>query len=138
LNALRVEDWKIHFAIRHNWYGGGPAKPQNFPQVVNLREDPFAYQRRQLADVFPMGCDKLYAVVPAQAIVGQWLATFKEFPPSQESSTFGLDQVVKQLQAPKTSRLTQADSIRGARAHNIAAARQLLAAAAQPNQNADV
>ena len=41
LNAVRVGDWKIHFAFSDHWYGGGPAKPQNFPQVVNLREDPF-------------------------------------------------------------------------------------------------
>ena len=36
--------------------------------------------------------------VPAQAVVGQFIATFKEFPPSQESGSFSVDQVLEQLQ----------------------------------------
>ena len=44
--------------------------------------------------------DKLWTFAPAQAVVGQFLASFKEFPPSQESSSFGVDQVLKQLQKP--------------------------------------
>jgi len=38
--------------------------------------------------------------VPAQAVVGQFIATFKEFPPSQKSGSFSVDQVLEQLQTP--------------------------------------
>jgi hypothetical protein len=41
--------------------------------------------------------DKLWTFVPAQQIVGEFLATFKEFPPSQKSGSFSVDQVLKQL-----------------------------------------
>ena len=44
--------------------------------------------------------DKLWAFVPAQAVVGQFIATFKEFPPSQKSGSFSVDQVLEQLQTP--------------------------------------
>jgi arylsulfatase len=43
--------------------------------------------------------DKLWLFVPAQAVVGQFVATFKEFPPSQKSGTFSVDQVLQQLQS---------------------------------------
>jgi arylsulfatase len=35
--------------------------------------------------------------VPAQQYVGKFLATFKEFPPSQKPGSFSLDQVLKTL-----------------------------------------
>jgi len=38
----------------------------------------------------------------AQAIAGQFIATFKEFPPRQRPQSFNLDQVMEQLQAPKS------------------------------------
>jgi arylsulfatase len=37
--------------------------------------------------------------VPAQAIVGEFLATFKEFPPSQKAGSFSVDQVLEKLRA---------------------------------------
>jgi hypothetical protein len=45
----------------------------------------------------------MWTMVPAQAVVGQWLATFKEFLPSQESASFSIDQVLQQLQTPATA-----------------------------------
>jgi arylsulfatase len=35
--------------------------------------------------------------VPAQAIVGQHLATFKEFPPRQKPGSFSVDQAMQKL-----------------------------------------
>jgi len=36
--------------------------------------------------------------VPAQQYVGKFLATFKEFPPSQKPGSFSLDNVLESLQ----------------------------------------
>ena len=41
--------------------------------------------------------DRVYLLVPAQAIVGQFLMTFKEFPPRQSPASFGVDQVMEKL-----------------------------------------
>jgi arylsulfatase len=43
--------------------------------------------------------DRTYLVVPSQAIVGQWLATFKEFPIRQKPASFNLDEVMQKLSA---------------------------------------
>ena len=41
---------------------------------------------------------RLFALVPAQAIVREFLATFEQFPPRQKSASFGIDQVVEKLE----------------------------------------
>lgn len=45
-----------------------------------------------------MGGEKLWAMLPAVAIVGQFLQTFKEFPPSQVSGTLSLEKALAALQ----------------------------------------
>ena len=41
--------------------------------------------------------DHAFVYVPAQAYVGKFLATFKEFPPSQKVGSFSLDRVMQSL-----------------------------------------
>jgi arylsulfatase len=41
--------------------------------------------------------ERLFALVPAQAFVANWLQSFKEFPPRQKAATFGIDQVMDEL-----------------------------------------
>jgi hypothetical protein len=40
---------------------------------------------------------RVYAFVPAQTYVGNFLKTLKEFPPSQRPASFNLDRVMDQL-----------------------------------------
>jgi arylsulfatase len=39
--------------------------------------------------------DRTFLLVPAQEYVGKYIATFKEFPPSQKVGSFSLDQVLE-------------------------------------------
>ena len=41
--------------------------------------------------------DRLFVLVPVSEFVGQFLATFKEFPPSQKVGTWSLDKVLEAL-----------------------------------------
>ena len=41
--------------------------------------------------------DRAFVLVPAQAFVAHWLATFKEFPPRQKPASFNLDEVMPKL-----------------------------------------
>jgi hypothetical protein len=43
--------------------------------------------------------DKLWTLIPSSAIVGQFLQTFKEYPPSQASGTFGIEKALKLIEA---------------------------------------
>jgi arylsulfatase A-like enzyme len=100
LNAIRVRDWKIHFKIMEGNLAEAVLKPLNMPQVINLRQDPFERFPSESRMYFRWWGDKLWTFVPAQMIVGQFLQTFREFPPSQKSGTFSVDQVLDQLASP--------------------------------------
>ncbi len=97
LNALRYQDWKIHFTIMEGSINEAYRKSPSWPLVVNLRQDPFevtpdsALYTRWYAD-------QMWLFVPAQAFVGKFLSTFKEYPPSQAVSSLSLEKVLQQLQ----------------------------------------
>lgn len=44
--------------------------------------------------------DQMWLFVPAQTYVSEFLATFKEFPPSQAVSSLSVEKVLQQLQTP--------------------------------------
>jgi arylsulfatase A-like enzyme len=95
LNAFRFGDWKVTFATKDSWWAD-VAKPRTVPLVINLRQDPF--EVTQDAKMFERWYgDKLWVMVPAQAIVGQFLMTFKEFPQRQKSASFNVQQVLDQM-----------------------------------------
>ena len=106
LVGLRYDQWKIVFAEQRSegfdvWQE--PFVPLRLPKIFNLRSDPF-----EMADQVGIGycewrIDRTFLLVPAQQYVGQFLATFKEFPPSQKVGSFSLDQVLETLQQSGTS-----------------------------------
>ena len=101
LVALRYEQWKIVFQEQRShgfavWQD--PFTTLRFPKLFNLRSDPF-----ETADGHSMGYDRwaaehMFLLVPAQQYVGQFLASFKEFPPRQKPGSFSLDNVLESLQ----------------------------------------
>jgi hypothetical protein len=40
---------------------------------------------------------RAYLIVPAQAVVNQWLSSFKEYPPRQRPASFNLDEVIQKM-----------------------------------------
>ena len=40
---------------------------------------------------------KAYMILAAQALVGRFLATFKEFPPRQKAASFTIDQALEKM-----------------------------------------
>ena len=102
LTALRYRDWKIIFmeqraeATLQAWIE--PFVPLRIPNIYNLRRDP--YERASITSntYFDWLLDRAYMLIPAQAYVGKFLETFKEYPPRQKAASFSLDQVMEKLQ----------------------------------------
>jgi arylsulfatase A-like enzyme len=103
LNAVRVQDWKLSFRVMEGNLLTSTAKSPNMPIVCNLRLDPFERMAGESAMWMRWASDKFWTFVPAQQIVGEFLATFKEFPPSQKSGSFSVDQVLQSLQSTPKS-----------------------------------
>ncbi len=95
-NALRWNDWKIHFSIA--WEGWtGPREALNFPRVIHLRSDPYEESLESGLYSRFFG-DQLWLFVPVQQEVGKWLMTFREFPPRQATASFTIDRMMQQMQ----------------------------------------
>ena len=99
LNALRYNDWKVSFkTVKGNLFTGSE-ESTNVPVVTNLREDPFEKFPAESMLYGRWWGDQLWTLVPSAAIVGRFLETFREYPPSQASGTFSVQKALQQLQA---------------------------------------
>jgi arylsulfatase len=104
LTGLRYDNWKFVFMEQRAtgtlkiW--SEPFTTLRIPKIFNLRLDP--YERADITSntYYDWLLDHAFTLVPAQAHVGQFLATFKEFPPRQKAASFNLDRVMEQLQVP--------------------------------------
>jgi hypothetical protein len=99
LMAVRYNAWKVSFkTIEGNLFNGKP-ESTNVPLVTNLRQDPWErYQDESLLYGRWWG-EKLWTMIPAVGIVGQFLTTFKEYPPSQVSMTLSVEKALAMLSA---------------------------------------
>jgi hypothetical protein len=74
------------------------------PKLFNLRTDPFERADVTSNTYWDWFMDHIFLVVPAQSIVGDFLATFREFPPRQKAASFTIDQAMEKLQEGLTSK----------------------------------
>ena len=103
LAGLRYRQYKIAFMEQRGhgfdvWQE--PMVTLRLPKLFNLRADPF-----ERADHEGMGyqrwrIDRAFVLVPAQTFVGQWLQSFKEFPPRQKPGSFSIGDAMEKLSRP--------------------------------------
>ena len=77
-----------------------PFVPLRVPLIFNLRRDPYERALTTSNTYFDWMLDRAFLLVPAQAYVGNFLATFKDFPPRMEAATFSLDSVMEKMTRP--------------------------------------
>ena len=98
LMALRYDDWKISFkTIKGNLFTG-TEESTNVPLVTNLRQDPWERYQDQSMMYGRWWGDKLWTMVPAVNIVGGFLLTFKEYPPSQIGGSLSIEKALQMVQ----------------------------------------
>jgi arylsulfatase len=100
---VRYENWKVVFEEQRAtgtlriW--GEPFTRLRLPKVFDLRSDPYeradvtsnSYYDWLIRNTGPI-------VFAMQPLVAQFLATFKEYPPSQRPSSFSIDQIVEKME----------------------------------------
>ena len=78
--------------------------PLRFPKLFNLRSDPFETADHEGMDHPRWRVEHLFVLVPAQEFVGEFLATFKDYPPSQKPGSFSIDAALRKLQEAGSGR----------------------------------
>jgi arylsulfatase A-like enzyme len=105
--ALRFDNWKVVFMEQRVqgtlqiW--AEPFVPLRLPKLFNLRTDPFERADVTSNTYWDWVAENGIIVLTASAMIGQFLETFKEFPPRQEAASFTIDQAVAKLGASLTS-----------------------------------
>lgn len=103
LVALRYENWKVVFEEQRApgtmriW--AEPFTPLRVPKLFNLRSDP--YERADITSNTYydwLMSDGAGVFLSAPQVAAQFLATFKEYPPSQRAASFSIDQIVEKMQ----------------------------------------
>jgi arylsulfatase A-like enzyme len=103
LVAVRFDNWKVVFMEQRCtgtmalW--AEPFVPLRLPKLFNLRTDPFERADVTSNTYYDWFISKDYMVGLADAIVEEFLKTFKEFPPRQRAATFTIDQALDKMRA---------------------------------------
>ncbi|HTT03270.1 MAG TPA: arylsulfatase [Steroidobacteraceae bacterium] len=104
LMALRVRQWKAAFLEQNGHispeYPAGPWAAQftrlRTPKIYNLRADPYERGPDSLAYGLWLA-HRMFLFVPAQAIVGRYLETFKDFPPRAKAASFTVGDAMEKI-----------------------------------------
>jgi len=102
LVALRYDNWKIVFMEQRDpgtlglW--ANPFTNLRVPKIFNLRTDPFERADITSNTYYDWLLDHVFILVPAQAYVGQFVMTFKDYPQRQKAASFNLDEVLQKMQ----------------------------------------
>ena len=103
--ALRYKDWKATFLLQEAegldvWQK--PFTELRAPILTNLRMDPFERARSEHAVGYQRWyLEHMFMIAPAGAYVGQWLQSFREFPPRQKPGSFNLERVMEAVTKPQ-------------------------------------
>jgi arylsulfatase len=99
--ALRYNNWKITF-LRQDHHGidvwTQPFTVLRAPMLANLRMDPFEKAWEESIGYSRWWVDHMFVFAPAGAYVGQWLQSFREFPPRQKPGSFNLERVMEAIE----------------------------------------
>jgi arylsulfatase len=98
--ALRWGDWKLTF-LRQNSKGfkvwETPFEELRMPMMTNLRSDPTERAVDESVGHLEWYFNRSYLFPPAIEYIGQWISSFREFPPRAKPGTFGLSDMVEAM-----------------------------------------
>ncbi|WP_020469488.1 arylsulfatase [Zavarzinella formosa] len=102
LLAYRDDRFKYHFEVQlatgmSVWRM--PTTKLRAPIVIDLKSDPYEYSWDASAYWEKWFIERAYMILPTVARVGEYLKTYKDFPPRQRPASFSIDQVIEKLGA---------------------------------------
>jgi arylsulfatase len=87
LNAVRVNDWKVHFATIKGDIASGVRTVSSWPKLVNLRADPYERMHEEATmGYWRWYADNMWTFVPVQGYIKEFLSTIPEYPFQKGSS----------------------------------------------------
>lgn len=82
-HGVRYKDWKVLFIDQEKWFRA-PQTALSTPMIINLKQDPFE-RMLEARGYDEWSENRSWVLGPAGAMVAEFIQSFKDFPPSQES-----------------------------------------------------
>jgi arylsulfatase A-like enzyme len=86
LNAVRWNDWKVHFATFDGDIATGVREVSNWPLLINLRADPYEEMWEESSMYIRWYADNMWLFVPIQAKLKEFFVTLPLYPFQEGSS----------------------------------------------------
>jgi arylsulfatase len=80
LNAMRVRNWKIHFAVQRGNVATSTRGVTAWPTLVHLRADPFERAPEESGMYIRWYAENMWAFIPAQDYIQRFFAGFNDYP----------------------------------------------------------
>jgi arylsulfatase A-like enzyme len=80
LNAIRVDNWKVAFAVERGAINEAYRETPAWPVITNLRADPFESGSRESGMYVRWYADNMWMMVPAQGFVKRFFDTLDDYP----------------------------------------------------------
>jgi arylsulfatase len=99
--GVRVENWKIVFMEQRApgtlrvW--AEPFTALRVPKIFDLRADPYEQADITSNTYYDWFLEQGYVALAGSMVTGEFLNTFKDFPPSQRPATFTIDQAMEKM-----------------------------------------
>jgi arylsulfatase len=99
--GLRYDNWKVVF-MEQRCHGTlqlwlDPFTRLRAPKFFNLRTDPYERADQTSNTYYDWFIHHVYILYGAQYAMGQWAATFKDFPPIQKPNSFTIDEALRAM-----------------------------------------
>jgi arylsulfatase len=101
LVAMRFDNWKIVFmeqrvpGTMQVW--AEPFVTLRLPKMFNLRTDPFERADITSNTYWDWLINHAYLILAAQTVAGQFVSTFKDFPPRQKAPSFTIEAALEKM-----------------------------------------
>ena len=80
LNAVRWDDWKIHFAVLEGNITDAMRFEPAWPKVINLKADPYEHAWEESAMYLRWMADNMWLFVPVQDEIQKFIASLDGYP----------------------------------------------------------
>jgi arylsulfatase len=98
--AARYDDWKVVFLENRGQAFGvwrEPFTELRVPLLFHMRRDPFEKSQHNSNTYNDWFLDRVFVIVPIQAMAAKFLQTMQDYPPSQSPGSFNLTKIEEQL-----------------------------------------
>jgi len=80
LNAMRWNDWKVHFAVQEGNIANAVREVPGWPRIMNLKADPYEHAYDESEMYLRWMGDNMWLFVPIQGEIQKFLASLEGYP----------------------------------------------------------